>query len=74
MPKSELHIELDGPSDYFEILKGEEFRDSKAEIKAEGNTLVVIIESQTPKGLITALSSLMKQIRIIEQTSEVLKK
>ncbi len=74
MPRSELHIELDGPSDYFEILKGEEFRDSKAEIKTEGNRLIVVMESKTPKALITALSSLMKQIRIIEQTSEVLKK
>ena len=74
MPKSELQIELDGPSDYFEILKGEEFRDSKVEIKTEGNRLVVAIESETPKALITAMSSLMKQIRIIEQTSEFLKK
>lgn len=74
MPRSELHIELDGPSDYFEILKGEEFRDSKAEIKTEGNRLIVVMESKTPKALITAMSSLMKQIRIIEQTSEVLKK
>ncbi len=74
MPRSELQIELDGPSDYFEILKGEEFRDSKAEIKTEGNRLIVVMESKTPKALITAMSSLMKQIRIIEQTSEVLKK
>ena len=64
MPKSELQIELDGPSDYFEILNGEEFRDSKVEIRTEGNRLVVAMESKTPKALITAMSSLMKQIRI----------
>lgn len=73
MPRSQLHIELDGPLDYFEILQGEKFKDSKVEIKAEGGKLIVAIESDTPKALITALSSLMKQIRIIEQTSKILK-
>ena len=74
MPRSELQIELDGPLDYFEILQGEEFKDSKAQIKADGNKLIIVMESKTPKALITAMSSLMKQIRIIEQTSEAIKK
>ena len=73
MPRSELFIELDDPKSYFEILEGERFKDSKVEIKAQGSRLVVKVEAQSPKALITSIASLIKQVRIIEQTTESLR-
>ena len=74
LPKSEILIELDNPRDCFEILEGEKFKNSKVEFKADGKRMTVRIDSQNQKALISALGSVVKQIRIIEQTEELLEK
>ncbi len=71
MPKAELHVELENPRNYFKIIGGEKFRDSKVKIRTQGNKITVQIDSGTPKALISSLGSMIKQIRIIEQTSEL---
>ncbi len=73
MPKLSLTIELDNPKSYFEILEGEKFGDSRIDIKAEGKTLKVRIDADNAKALISAMGSTIKQIRIIEQTSSLIK-
>jgi tRNA threonylcarbamoyladenosine modification (KEOPS) complex Pcc1 subunit len=74
LPKSEIQIELDNPRDCFEILEGEKFRNSRVEFKTHGKRMTVKVVSQNQKALISALGSVIKQIRIIEQTEELLKK
>ena len=74
MPKSEIYIELDNPKDYFNVLEGDRLKNSKVEIKVEGKKLRIKIDAQNPKALISAIGSITKQIRIIEQTVELLKK
>ena len=74
MPKSEIYIELDGPKDYFEILEGEKFRNSKVQMDVDGKKLRIKIDAQNPKALISTIGNVTKQIRIIEQTVELLKK
>ena len=74
MPKSEIQIELDNPKDCFEILEGEKFRNSKVNIAADKNGLRITIEAENSKALISAIGSVVKQIKIIEQTGELFKK
>jgi len=74
LPKSEIQIELDNPKDCFEILEGEKFRNSKVNIAADKNGLRITIEAENSKALISAIGSVVKQIKIIEQTGELFKK
>ncbi len=74
MPKSEIQIELDNPKDCFEVLEGEKFRNSRVEFKVDGKRMLVRIDSENQKALISALGSVIKQIKIIEQTDELFEK
>ncbi|MCL4365393.1 MAG: hypothetical protein M1569_03165 [Candidatus Marsarchaeota archaeon] len=71
MPKLTLTIELDNPKDYFEILDGERFSNSRVSIKPEGSLLKVRIDADSPKALMSIAGSIIKQIRIIDQTSDL---
>ncbi|MHB1829823.1 MAG: CTAG/PCC1 family protein [Candidatus Micrarchaeaceae archaeon] len=73
MPRSVLNIELDNPKDYFEILMGERFKGGAVNMKVEGNRLKADIEAVDPKTLIAITGSVIKQIRIIEQTEDLIK-
>ncbi len=72
MPRSELRIELDNPKDYFEILGGEKFKNGAVVMKAEKNRLKADIVAEDPRTLIAITGSVIKQIRIIEQTENLL--
>ena len=73
MPKSQILIELDNPEDYFEILEGDKFKDSKVDMKVKGKTLQVKIVSKDPRALVATLGSVIKQVRIVNQTMDLVK-
>lgn len=74
LPKAEISIELDDPEDCVEILKGDRFRHARVETKAGKGRLIVKVEADTAKMLVAALGSIIKQVRIIEDTSDIVTK
>lgn len=73
MPKASISIELDNAQDCFEILESEEdFGDSKVSLDVKENMLSVDIEADDSKALMSAIGNVVKQIRIIEETSDVI--
>lgn len=75
MPKAKLSIELDGAKDYFDILKGgEDFKHSKVSFKVNGNSLSVEVVADDARSMTSAIGSVVKQLRIIEEASEAISK
>ncbi len=75
MPRAKLTVELDRPGDHFEILKGGETpKRCKVDLKINGGQLVIDIDAEDSRALASALGSVIKQMRIIEEASGALGK
>ncbi len=75
MPRAKLTVELDRPEDHFEILKGEgTLKRCMVDLKVNGSELVIDIDAEDGRALASALGSVIKQMRIIEEASGALGK
>lgn len=72
LPKATLSIELDNAQDCFEILRSEEDFGGNVKLGVKDNMLFVNIEADDAKELMSTIGNVVKQIRIIEETSDVI--